>query len=236
VFEIGTSLREARRQRGLDLEAAQRALRIRRRYLEALEAERFDQLPGDVYARGFLREYADFLGLESSLYLQEYDERFRGAADIPIAPVSVVRRRRRPTARAAVIGAVALVAMAAGLAAWRLNGSSENQQPAPPAAAPVVRKHAFKPPAAKAQRAPHVAHLVFRATRGDCWLAIRLRSATGQRLYENTLRAGGTLRLTFRHPLWIRFGAGGNLDATVNGKPLRQLPRVTGNLLVRVPA
>ncbi|HUV94818.1 MAG TPA: RodZ domain-containing protein [Anaerolineae bacterium] len=71
--EVGTRLREAREQQGLSLEQAEETTRIRRVFLEALEEERFDVLPGDVYARGFIRNYAQFLGLDP----QELSASFR---------------------------------------------------------------------------------------------------------------------------------------------------------------
>src|SRR5712691_8410948 len=95
MFELGSSLRDARRKRGLELDAVQRTTRIRKRYLEAMEEERFDLLPGVAYARGFLREYADLLGLDSSLYVHEYNDRFAPRdEELPITPVPGVARRR----------------------------------------------------------------------------------------------------------------------------------------------
>src|SRR5437762_2351804 len=99
MFELGASLRAARHKRGLELDAVQRELRIRKRYLEALEGERFELLPGQVSARGFLREYAEFLGLDGSLYLDEYNPRFarhdeQPTAARPTLPAANVRRGR----------------------------------------------------------------------------------------------------------------------------------------------
>ena len=62
--ELGTWLVRAREARGLTLEDADRDTRISRRYLLALEAEQFDVIPAPVYARGFLRSYSQYLGLD----------------------------------------------------------------------------------------------------------------------------------------------------------------------------
>lgn len=70
--EVGSRLREAREQQGLSLEQAEETTRIRRVFLEALEEERFDVLPGDVYARGFIRNYAQFLGLDPQELLASF--------------------------------------------------------------------------------------------------------------------------------------------------------------------
>ena len=76
MLEIGSSLREARRLRKIELADVERATHIRVKQLEALEQERFELLPPDPYRRSFLREYADFLGLDADLYTSEYDFRF----------------------------------------------------------------------------------------------------------------------------------------------------------------
>lgn len=60
---LGESLRSARTAKGLTLEDAERVTRIPRKYLEALELENFGILPAPVYARGFLRSYAQYLSL-----------------------------------------------------------------------------------------------------------------------------------------------------------------------------
>src|SRR5690349_9201468 len=62
--ELGSRLTRVREARGLTLEDAERDTRISRRYLQALEAEQFDAIPAPVYARGFLRSYSQYLGLD----------------------------------------------------------------------------------------------------------------------------------------------------------------------------
>lgn len=62
--ELGSLLSRAREARGLTIEDAERDTRISRRYLQALEAEQFEVIPAPVYARGFLRSYSQYLGLD----------------------------------------------------------------------------------------------------------------------------------------------------------------------------
>ncbi len=71
---IGERLIEAREQRGLSLEDAERDTRISRRYLQALEDERFDIIPAPVYARGFLRSYSQYLGVETAPLLARFPQ------------------------------------------------------------------------------------------------------------------------------------------------------------------
>jgi cytoskeletal protein RodZ len=81
--EIGHILREARENKGLTLEEVQDRTRINVRYLAALEDGRYDALPTSVHARGFLRNYARFLGLDPQPLLDRYLA-VQGR-DIPIA-------------------------------------------------------------------------------------------------------------------------------------------------------
>ena len=83
--ELGNRLREARESQGLSLQQAEETTRIRLVFLEALEEERFDELPGDVYARGFIRNYAQFLGLDQQELLASFNA-LRGRSSAYHAP------------------------------------------------------------------------------------------------------------------------------------------------------
>lgn len=73
--EFGTRLRQAREKLGLTHDEVERATRIRTRYLEALERGELETLPSSVQARGFLHNYAEFLGLDTESILLQYAER-----------------------------------------------------------------------------------------------------------------------------------------------------------------
>src|SRR4051812_16728019 len=89
MFEIGNSLREAREKRGIEIAQVEQATKIRGKYLRQLEDEQFDTLPSETYVKGFLRTYADYLGLDGQLYVDEYSSRF-------VIGEEVVRPRRSP--------------------------------------------------------------------------------------------------------------------------------------------
>jgi len=76
---IGSRLRQAREARGLSLEQVQKATRIKLMFLEAIETDRFDDLPGPVQARGFIRSYASHVGLDADELLAQID----GSAGAP---------------------------------------------------------------------------------------------------------------------------------------------------------
>jgi hypothetical protein len=213
----------------------ERETHIRVKYLGALEDERFDVLPGQAYVRGFLRTYADFLGLNGGLYVDEYNEKFAPPDEEP--PPIQHRAQHRRELRLARPVAGALVALVAGtVVVWQLGFSSAQRTPIPQArlvsnvkpAAP--KKHAAAKRKPKAAAPSGNATLVVRASRGDCWVAVRVGSPSGPVLYERILARGGTLRFGLQKKLWVRLGAPWNADVTLRGKALGGLPHAPLNL------
>ena len=128
MFEIGNSLRAARTRQGIELQQVELATKIRSKYLRAIEDEQFALLPDEPYVKGFLHAYAEYLGLDGSLYVDEYTSRFvtdrfddmpqrRGASTRPQRQIAL-ERRMVLLALAAVVALVALV-----FVAWRFGGS-----------------------------------------------------------------------------------------------------------------
>jgi cytoskeleton protein RodZ len=244
MFEIGGSLREARLKRGLTPADVQKAIRIRDRYLQALEEERWEVLPGDAYVKGFLRTYADYLGLDGNLYVDEYNNRFAQHEE----PQFVPERLAGPGPRsggsgllrpATALGVIAVIV--AAVAAWQLTGSSGNdKQGAPPASRQTTttttthttpkkpkKKHKHHVTAALPTRA------VLVASRGDCWLWIRSGSASGPTVYEATLAQGKTLPVDLTNgAVWIDIGDPPSLDVRMGGKLVTGLPKQAGNVLL----
>jgi hypothetical protein len=241
VVEIGNALRTSRERQGIELGQVERETRIRVRYLAALESEQFELLPARAYAKGFLRVYADFLGLDGPLIVAEFDARFPDAEQPELAPAQVsvnvapLWARRPPVLLLlAVVLAVALL----GVVAWRFEAAGHRPaSPAsPPTSTPQSRPVAAPPPTLHppGRAATRPTRLVLHA-RGRCWLSIRAGSAVGPVLYEATLEAGGILRYTLatsRPRLWLRIGAPWNLELSLNGKPITALPLVPGNVVV----
>ncbi len=78
--QVGEILRQARNRRKVELSEVETATRIRLRYLQAIEAEEWEVLPGGVYTRGFIRTYASFLGLDGDRLAEDYRASVEGTA------------------------------------------------------------------------------------------------------------------------------------------------------------
>lgn len=74
---IGNVLKEAREAQGCSIEEVSERTKIKCRYIQALEEESFDVLPGRVYAKGFLRSYARFLGLSSEELIDRFEKQYK---------------------------------------------------------------------------------------------------------------------------------------------------------------
>jgi cytoskeletal protein RodZ len=239
MFEIGGSLREARLKRGLTPADVQKAIRIRDRYLQALEEERWELLPGDAYVKGFLRTYADYLGLDGTLYVDEYNNRYAHPDEQPLlVPERFARTGRRPHGSGLLRPLVALaviLAIVGAVAAWQLSGSSGSKQGARSTSVPTT---VSKPPPKKKHHKKHVsAPLPNRATlvaaRGDSWLWVRSGGASGPTVYEGTLLQGKTLPVSLKNgPVWIRIGDPPSLDVRLGGKLAHGLPAQVGNVIL----
>src|SRR5919202_4218704 len=106
---IGERLREARMRQGLDIGEVEVATKIRAKYLRALENDEFAMLPGTTYVRSFLRTYAEYLGLDAQLLVEEYRAQHepRGELEIPSFAPPGTRpplRERRPYGDGMAIG------------------------------------------------------------------------------------------------------------------------------------
>ena len=100
MADIGATLREARMRQRIDISEVESETKIRAKYLRALENEEWDLLPGPTYVKSFLRTYAEALGLDGKLLIEEYKLRHERLSDVELQPIRPPgarepRRRRR---------------------------------------------------------------------------------------------------------------------------------------------
>jgi cytoskeleton protein RodZ len=217
VFEIGNSLREARLRHDLDFPQIEQATKIRGKYLRALEEEQFEVLPAETYVKGFLRSYAEYLGLDGQLYVDEFNSRYvRGdeEREPPFHPrrSSGYRGGGGRMATSAMVVVLGLIGVLTALVfvAWRFGADDPPEVPLPP--------NTVSPqPAAQSAKKP-VASLVATAARsGNAYLAVFRGSRTGKPIYQGTLERGQTVRFQGKR-LWVYVYAPANLRLRLNGR------------------
>jgi hypothetical protein len=234
MFDIGSSLREARLRQDLDFPELEERTKIRPKYLRALEDERFDILPAPTYVRGFLRSYAESLGLDGQPFVDEYNSRFTvGEDDAPLRARRVPPPRRDRGPRESRIAAVALVAIAVAtalvIAAWKFGGPEGEKVPG----------LATSTGSGLTTNAQGTAHLVVRASEGSSWMEVRAATSSGKLLYSGTLEQGQRKSFDGKS-LQVALAKPQNVVVRVNGNRV-ELPRgttfvVTSRRIVRAPS
>jgi cytoskeleton protein RodZ len=213
MFDIGSSLREARLRQNLDFPELEERTKIRPKYLRALEDERFDILPAPTYVRGFLRSYAETLGLDGQPFVDEYNSRFTiGEDDAPLRARRVPAPRRDRGPRESRMAAVALVAIptptALVIAAWRFGGPESEKVPG--------LETQGSGTSTQASTARGRVRMAVRATEGSSWMEVRADAPAGKLLYSGTLEQGQ--RKTFQgRLLQLALAEPDNVVVRVNG-------------------
>jgi cytoskeleton protein RodZ len=221
---IGEKLRSAREAQGKTIQEASAATRIKPGYLEALEAERFGELGGNVYAKGFIRSYAGYLGLDATELLDEYRANERPEAPVferaprALSGLGLERSRRGPSSWMVV--AIVFVSIVLVASLWSLLKPPRPNSPSPLGAAtpPVASTTTtLRPQATTTTRAQVQGVTVVLNYRGRSWTRV---TADGKVSFEGI--PGASERRTFKadRSLELMLGAPGVVELTVNGKSI----------------
>lgn len=132
---IGATLREARNRRKADLTTVEAAIKIRVRYLQAMENEEWDALPGGAYTRGFIRTYASYLGLDGDRLADDY-RRSAGPTvgdRVPkrVEPVPTAMRGGRPRVSSRLVIVAVCLLLAAVVVGIALAGGGGGSSSSP---------------------------------------------------------------------------------------------------------
>jgi cytoskeleton protein RodZ len=217
---IGETLREARMRQRLDIADVEDRTKIRAKYLRALENEEFGMLPGPTLVKTFLRTYAEMLGLDPHVLVEEYRAGFERDDEIeqPFGPPAVAGRDRRhgPRMGAGSVVLLVLVGIVAVLVAIGL--ASDDDGGADQAAAPETSTTETKAkPAPKPARPRRV---VLRITPSTPTYVCVDHGAGTPVVFENTIESTQTFR-----GKRVRVNLGKrDVRLTRNGKPVPVTP------------
>jgi cytoskeletal protein RodZ len=253
MFEIGTALREARERQGLTFSQIEEDTKIRARYIRALEDEAFGILPGTTYTKGFLRAYADYLGLDGHLFIDEFNSRYhdpRNEDDRAIYPKTNSRPRGRQQRRDTNIVLIVLAAIVviASMVFLAFNSAGPPNVPIPPATSSTTTTGGGSSGQSTATTKKQTHHatqptnyrIEITAANGDSWLSAHLGSATGPAaatvhgtdLSQYLLKQGQVAKILAKGPVMISLGAPGSVTITIAGHAA-QLPAGTRFTITR---
>jgi cytoskeletal protein RodZ len=223
MASFGENLRRERELRGVDLRDIAEATNISLRFLQALEQDRNDVLPGGIFPKAFVRQYATYLGLDADRLVAEYVYSHGGEAAVEASAVAARASSGRLVAvfvGLILAGGVALFASArAGLFARH----AAEPEPAPAATpdATMPADRVYPPPApstaAAAPGAPLTGALVLSLNaRQDCWVEVQVDGTTA---LSRLLTQGETQTLQAQSQIVLSVGNAGGIAFTINDRP-----------------
>jgi cytoskeletal protein RodZ len=225
--EIGTTLHDARNRRKIDLMQVETDTKIRTKYLRALENEEWDLLPGPTYVKTFLRTYAEYLGLDAKLLVEEYKQRYERPTPQELTPFStnLGSRRERRRARGPLISPgviagicfVALIGLLAGIGLlWNdpadepsARRPAQSPTPTPTASERASERRARARARERRRRAAAASRTVSLQILPEATVNVCLVSRTGRPLIrsQNLARGQASRRFTGRR-FRVTFGNG----------------------------
>jgi transcriptional regulator with XRE-family HTH domain len=215
---VATTLRQAREARKLTVSDAAKGTRIRERYLQALEANAsLEEFPAPIYARSFLRAYAEFLELETEGMLRRFDEDHL-VQDYPIIePLPDPPPRRRAVAGALVVASLlALLSIAVA----RLEGGREQGPGISPPASAAAEESPGRSSVTRPPLPPRIEGIrAILQLQDRCWVVAHADGATLEQ--GRTLEAGERVMFRADRILELELGSAGAVDLEVNGERVR---------------
>jgi transcriptional regulator with XRE-family HTH domain len=231
--EIGATLREARMRLRIDISEIESQTKIRAKYLRALENEEWNLLPGPTYVKSFLRTYAEALGLDAKLLVEEYKLRHERLSDVelqPIVPATSFDRRRAPAVRLSrgwIIGLVvaALVALLAIVGVSSNDSGGGSGPSSSTARTTTTTKGAGGTPPASARKTPRAVRLQL-VPHGRVYVCL---VGAGQRRLVPGLILDSGRQPTYRSSRFLMRLGNGSVDLRINGR-LRDVPEVRAGI------
>ncbi len=220
---FGETLRRERELRGIDLRDVAEATKISVRFLQALESDRADVLPGGLFPRAFVRQYASYLGLDPERTVAEYLFASSGQTMVSNTPDPVPVQP--PRVRRGFVMALLLVALAVAFIAWPQVRTAEREQAAVPTTLatvppPMPSLRVYPPPSSAASAAPAPSEatglVLALQARQSCWVSVQ---ADGVKVMDRVLAEGESETLQARDEIVLSVGNAGGLAYKLNGKP-----------------
>ena len=219
MASFGDTLRRERELRGVELREVAEATKISIRFLQALENDRIDVLPGGIFPRAFARQYASYLGLDPDRTVAEFVYAYGEQAGQPTTPAPT----RPRSVRAPLLVAIAVLA-ALGLAAWaalRYEAQGASSEPAAAASTPAstfAPDPVYPPPTTvPASVPPDGQGLVLTLnSRQSCWVAVL---ADGVKVVDRVMNEGEAQTIRAKGEMVLSVGNAGGVTFTLNGQP-----------------
>lgn len=256
---FGNVLAEARVARGMTLLQVSASTKIPVSKLQAIERDEIESLPGGIFTRGFVRSYAETVGLDPQETLAQFEARFPEESSVATLHATIEGRaneefvKRQKTAKVLIWSALLAVPLVVWLlvvgmrearspadrdeavaAEGETSGAPASETPPAPAVVPEVPRPTGSevrsdPPPAAASAAGRLTMEI--SPTADCWIQA---SADGATVISRVLRAGDRAMVVAQGAIELRIGDAGAFAFTINQRPGRVLGAAGEVLDVRI--
>jgi cytoskeleton protein RodZ len=232
-MSFGENLRRERELRGISLHEIAEATKISARFLQALEQDRLEVLPGGIFPRAFLKQYARYLGLDPEKVVAEFQ--YLHAEELPELRPAPRPPRWSPPPGALFLGALAVAAVVLLLSYRRSVSEPPVRAQAPSTSLPAVlpSDRVYPPPRPPVSPTAVPEGLVLTLTaQQSCWVEVR---ADGQTVINRVLNEGETETLAAQGELVLSVGNAGGIVFRLNdrpGVPLGRTGEVRRNIVI----
>ena len=232
---VGDILRAERERKGLTIKDVESAISIRALYLNAIEEGNYSIVPGEVYLKGFIRNYANYLGLNPQEVLEVYRQNKNPQANAAVPPqddylaekpATAERESRSTNSSNKLVKWLALAIVTAGIVtgvAWWSSINKKPEQTPPPSAnqqTPVSPQPTSPPLQPTIPAVPATKVVVTAKYSDNCWTQI---IADGKEIFEGTPKKGDTHTWEAAKTLSAKFGNAGAVDIEYNGSSVGKI-------------
>ncbi len=230
---FGENLRRERELRGIALRDIADSTKISIRFLQALEQDRFEILPGGIFQRAFVKQYARHVGLDPERLVAEFVYARGGEEPAPAPPLPT----RRPTPpRGTLMIAIGLAGLGLLALLRSAPGRVAREAPAPalPVPASILTDRVYPPPSTQKEQDATLAEglVLTMSARERCWVGAKV---DGRTVLDRVLLEGETQTLEATGEIVLSVGNAGGLAFRLNdqqGVPLGQRGEVRRNIVI----
>lgn len=248
VFLIGEALRKEREQQRLTIQDIEEGTSIRASYIQAIESGEYDKMPGRVYAKGFVKNYANFLKLDGEDFVKKFMEEVSPAVEVVEQVNEQVKENSKDESKKTfsvsgrrldvaekfssnhLVAAIVILALLIGGFFYMQEPSTEvarvdtaaqpKQEVQQPAPTSTANDSVIGTPAAAATPAPVDGVNVNATFSDDCWMLVTIDGAV---VYEGVVTAGQVMDWKGNNSVNVRVGNAGAVDFVMNGQNFGKL-------------
>lgn len=230
---VGEILRAEREKKNLSVKDIENGTSIRALYITAIEEENYKIVPGEVYLKGFIRNYANYLGLDGKELVELYRQSQQSTVEQVPLEQRLKQERHKPrdpqekSSWGKYVAAGVVIIAVVGAAAFMMpnNNSGQEKEKQPPVA--QNKSTPVPAPAAPPQTPPNTtpaavsSPVVIKAKFSEeCWTLV---TADGKEIYEGVPKPGESFTWEAKKNIVITVGNAGGIDLVYNGQPVGKL-------------